>query len=129
PLKFARGDISLRMVESKTRKAAFLREAVRQLNVPDVSVDAVRVEQLLVRPELHESIDVITVRAVRIEKALLNSLQPFLKPDGLVFLFRSGDVTRDTALPTDALEWSANHMLLPHLQSRLVILKNVPRGT
>ena len=42
------------MVESKTRKAAFLREACRQLEIEDVVVETGRYEALLSRPELHE---------------------------------------------------------------------------
>ena len=47
------------MVESKTRKSAFLREAIRQLNLLDSAVETVRAEDLLTRPELHESQDLV----------------------------------------------------------------------
>ena len=44
PMKLAAPGIALRMVEAKTRKAAFLREAVRQLNLGDTVVEATRYE-------------------------------------------------------------------------------------
>ncbi len=119
----------MRMVESKVRKAAFLREAVRQLNLTETTVEASRFEELLIRPELHEAADVVTVRAVRAERKLLAGIQAFLKPGGLLFLFRSGDAANDSSLSTDLLVWEASHVLLAHLQSRLVIFRNVPRGT
>ena len=50
PLKIAIPSLSLVMVESKTRKSAFLREAVRHLNLTDTSVETVRAEDLLTRP-------------------------------------------------------------------------------
>ena len=80
PLKLACPGITLRMIESKTRKAAFLREAVRQLDLTDTTVEASRVEELLIRPELHEAADVVTVRAVRVERKLFAAIEAFLKP-------------------------------------------------
>ena len=88
PMKLAASGIALRMVEAKTRKAAFLREAVRQLNLGDTVVEATRYEELLSRPDLHEAAGVVTVRAVRIEVRLLTGLQAFLAPGGEIFLFR-----------------------------------------
>jgi 16S rRNA (guanine527-N7)-methyltransferase len=129
PMKLVSPGISMRMVESKIRKAAFLREAVRQLKLANTIVEASRVEELLVRPELHEAADVVTVRAVRTEKKLLSGIQAFLKPGGLLFLFRGGDASTDAGLATDLLQWEASHSLLAHFQSRLVIFRNVPRGT
>ena len=41
PMKIAAPEMRLRMVESKTRKAAFLREVVRSLDLDRTSVDAV----------------------------------------------------------------------------------------
>jgi 16S rRNA G527 N7-methylase RsmG len=78
------------MVESKTRKAAFLREVVRTLALARVDVDAVRFEELLARPELHESADVVTMRAVKVDDKVLGVLQSFLKIGGRIFLFKTG---------------------------------------
>ena len=55
------------MVEVKTRKAVFLREAVRELALKDAEVETSRFEELLSRPEMHESADIVTIRAVRVE--------------------------------------------------------------
>jgi 16S rRNA (guanine527-N7)-methyltransferase len=129
PMKLVSPGISLRMVESKTRKAAFLREAVRRLDLTGTTVEASRFEALLIRPEFHEAADVVTIRAVRVERNLLTGIQAFLRSGGLLFLFRGGDASNDAALGTDLLQWEASYTLLPHLQSRLVIFRNVPRGT
>ena len=132
PMKLVAPGIALRMVESKTRKAAFLREAIRHLELSDTKVEAARVEELLIRPELHEAADVVTVRAVRIERKLLSGIQAFLKPGGLLFLFRSGDAATDVELSNDSLRLEASHTLLPQLQSRLTApcaMFHVEQGT
>ena len=84
----------LRMVESKTRKAAFLREVVRTLELDRTNVDAVRFEELLARPSLHDAMDVVTMRAVRVDRKTLSELQSFVRPGGFIFLFRHRDGRR-----------------------------------
>jgi 16S rRNA (guanine527-N7)-methyltransferase len=114
PMKVSSPGISMRMVESKARKAAFLREAVRQLGLEQTTVEASRFEDLLTRPEMRESADVVTVRAVRIERKTLMELRGFLKPEGLLFLFRTG------ALGVE--KRGTRYSLLPHLDSWLAVL-------
>lgn len=135
PLKLAAPSASLVMVEAKARKSAFLREAVRHLGLTRTQVENARYQELLARPDLHESMGVLTVRAVRIEPKVLVSLQAFLKPTGLMFLFRSG--ARDDmpdAIPPP-LRWEASYPLTSDgPNSRLVVLAkrlvgDVSRGT
>ncbi len=128
PLKLAVPDVSLRMVESKTRKAVFLREAVRVLSLSGTVVETSRFEELLARPELHEALDVVTVRAVRIEPRVLMTLQAFLRPKGQLLLFRTaarGDATESFTPP---LMWKATYPLIGSLRSRLVVLEKASVG-
>jgi 16S rRNA (guanine527-N7)-methyltransferase len=123
PFALAVPGMSLLMVESKTRKSVFLREAIRALGLQGADVATSRFEELLTRPDLHERHDLITVRAVRIETRVLLSLQAFLKPEGQLFLFR-GAASAD---PIDAapppLAWEATYPLVENLRSRLVVLR------
>ncbi|MGE0041429.1 MAG: 16S rRNA (guanine(527)-N(7))-methyltransferase RsmG [Vicinamibacterales bacterium] len=121
PFRLALPGASLRMVESKTRKAVFLREAVRALELADTHVETARFEELLSRPELHEGHELVTMRAVRVEPRTLMSLQAFLKPGGQVFLFR-GPGGADLADMTPPLSWTATYPLIESLRSRLVVL-------
>ena len=86
---YASAALRLTMVESKTRKAAFLREVVRQLALRETVVETCRYEQLLTRRDLQESADVVTVRGVRVDDRMLSALNPCLRTGGAVFLFRS----------------------------------------
>lgn len=123
PLRLALPWLALTMVEAKARKAAFLREAVRRLELPDARVESARAEELLTRADLHEAFDVLTVRAVRVEARVLNTMQAFLAPGGQLLLFRgpSGPVTPPAIVPP--LEWQGTHPLVESLQSRLTILE------
>lgn len=123
PLLLAAPQLTLRMVESKTRKAVFLREALRELELDRASVETSRFEELLTRPELHEGLDLVTVRAVRVEPRTLVGLQAFLKPEGQLFLFRGPGGTDHTDAQTVPMSWVATYPLVESLRSRLVVLK------
>ncbi len=86
PLVLAAPHAHVLMVESKARKSAFLREALRHLGV-EGSVETARFEELLTRPEFHETFDLLTLRAVRAEARTLAGLQAFVRPGGRLFLF------------------------------------------
>jgi len=122
PLRLVAPGTSLRMVESKTRKAAFLREAARVLELERTEVDAVRFEELLARPELHETMDVVTLRAVKVEPKTLAALQSFLRLGGLLFLFgTSANPIADKATPQ--LTAMNIQVLLKQWGSQLQILR------
>ena len=127
PLKLAAPGARLIMVESKVRKAAFLREAVRQIGLTETRVETARFEELLARPELHESQEVVTVRAVRTEPRVLMTLQAFLRPQGRIFLFR-GPSGQDAPPLVPPLHWIATYPLIDSLRSRLVIVGKHPIG-
>ena len=123
PLKMAIPTLSLVMVESKTRKSAFLREAARQLGLENTRVETARFEELLTRPELHESADIVSLRAVRVEERVLMNLQAFLRPGGLLFLFRSASGPDVPNLVPPTLAWVATHPLVESLRSRLTVVE------
>ena len=124
PMRLCSPTISLTMVEAKARKSAFLREAVRALRLEQTVVETARYEELLAKPELHESFDVLSLRAVRVEVRTLFTLQAFVKREGLLFLFRgpSGPDAPDVVPP---LRWVSTVPLIESLQSRLTVLRKV----
>jgi 16S rRNA (guanine527-N7)-methyltransferase len=134
PLKLALPHLHLTMVEAKVRKSAFLREASRQLGLTATDVETTRVEELLARPQLHEAFDLMSMRAVRIEMRMLNTIQAFVKPGGHVLLFR-GPHGPAEPLVVPPLQWVDTYPLVEAMQSRATLLQkrpigaHVPRGT
>lgn len=121
PLKIARPDLTLTMVEAKTRKSVFLREVVRHLGLSNCQVETVRFEQLLARPAFLEALDVLAIRAVRVEVQELRTLQAFLAPGGQMLWFLSGSQPVPMIPPPFGLV--SEHPLLEALRSRLVVLR------
>jgi 16S rRNA (guanine527-N7)-methyltransferase len=101
PLKLIRRALSLTLVESKARKAAFLREAVRVLKLPGTDVANVRLEEL---PTPTPQADLVTVRAVRPDTALLDVAARLLRSGGHLLLF--GDPGRLTHAAFDYVNLS-----------------------
>ena len=122
PLKLASTNLHLRMVEVKTRKAVFLREAVRELGLRDAEVETSRFEELLPRAELHEALDLVSIRAVRVETRTLMTLQAFLRPGGKLLLFRGSSKSDLEDSPPPPLSWMATYPLIDTLHSKLVVL-------
>jgi 16S rRNA (guanine527-N7)-methyltransferase len=125
PLKLAATSSSrLTMVEVKARKSAFLREAVRTLALDKTTVETSRYEELLARPDLHEAFGLLSLRAVRVEVRTLLTLQAFIRPGGLIFLFR-GPSGPDAPEVVPPLRWTGTYPLVESLQSRLTVLQKI----
>lgn len=90
PLKVVRPHAHLTMTESKGRKAAFLREVTRALELKAVDVQSSRFEALfdLDRPRI--TADLITLRAVKADSELLRLCRTALKLGGELLRFSSG---------------------------------------
>ena len=117
PLKLAAPALQFVLVESKVRKAAFLREAVRHLGIGDVRVENQRLEDLAAHAELRAAADIVTLRAVRMDAGLLETIVGFLKPAGRVFAFVAGDWEQTLS------GWiSEQQPLVPALESKLAVL-------
>jgi 16S rRNA (guanine527-N7)-methyltransferase len=126
PLALSGAASLLVMVESRSRKAAFLREAVRELGLPAV-VENARFEDLVNRPEYRELMDVVSIRAVKLDSPALQAAAAFLSPGGQLALFETATAAIPELPPGLAL-----NDILPLLRSaRLTVLRreSVPRGT
>jgi 16S rRNA (guanine527-N7)-methyltransferase len=96
PLKIARPSLRLTMVESKTRKGAFLREAIRAVGLAQASVENDRFESVAQRHECAGAAALVTVRAVKADSQLFETAGLLLTVNGRLLLFRpSHDVEID----------------------------------
>ncbi|MGH9160509.1 MAG: 16S rRNA (guanine(527)-N(7))-methyltransferase RsmG [Vicinamibacteraceae bacterium] len=124
PLKLVLPHVALVMVESRVRKASFLREAVRDLGLKDARVERERFEALKESRDIAGHMDVVTVRAVRVGASELQALEALLRPGGFLLWFRGrhegGEMTPGLASVVD-------QPLVPALGSRLRVLRKLER--
>ena len=119
PMKLARPDLSLTMVEVKVRKSVFLRQVSRTLGLDRTDVENARFEELLARPQLHEGVDVVSIRAVKVDPSTLLTIQAFLKPGGTLLNFTA---MADPGPLPPPLRLRAVHTLIAENQSRLAVM-------
>jgi 16S rRNA (guanine527-N7)-methyltransferase len=120
PLGIVATGLRLTMVESRTRKVAFLREAARSLEMSSTAVMAIRFEELA--GGRRQVADCVTVRAVRPDASLLAACAALLKPEARLILF--GATHQIDELPGFALLES-----IPSPSVGSSIHAFVPRGT
>ena len=104
PLQIVRPEALLTMVESKARKAAFLREAVRTLGLENASVENARFEDIAARASAAGTADLATVRAVKTDKELFRASRALLREGGRLMLFSSSSTKIATLLGFRLLE-------------------------
>jgi 16S rRNA (guanine527-N7)-methyltransferase len=101
PLKMVRPSLTLTLVESKTRKAAFLREVVRVLKLPGTEVANMRFQEL---PTPTLAADLVTVRAIRLDRILLDESARLLRVGGRMLFFGTPGVLAHKAFRPEQLE-------------------------
>jgi len=97
PLQIVRPIERLNLVESRERKAAFLREVIRELGLGGSHVLTTRIEALAEDLENAGAADLVTVRAVRMSAPLFSQLDRLLKSGGQAVLF--GGASQKLDLP------------------------------
>jgi 16S rRNA (guanine527-N7)-methyltransferase len=120
PFKIAHPTARLTMVEATAKKAAFLREAVRVLELSDAVVLRERFENL---GDQVNGLDLVTVRAVKTDPALFRKLHGVLAPAGRAFLFHSAHT--EPKFPLDSFSTVEVTPLGTVSEARLTILRPV----
>jgi 16S rRNA (guanine527-N7)-methyltransferase len=113
------------LIESIGKKAAFLRDAVRETGVP-ATVHHGRIED--VAPRLAGETDIVTARAVAPLKDLLTMIAPFLERGAQGLLLKGQDV--DAELTEAAKYWTIEHTAVPSQTSpigRILIVRRLQR--
>jgi 16S rRNA (guanine527-N7)-methyltransferase len=100
PLKLWLPDLRLTLVESNGKKATFLREAVRALELCDVTVLCERAETVSVNADL------VSLRAVEKFKQALPTARKLTKPGGRLALLIGNDQVEDVRSEIADASWT-----------------------
>jgi len=88
PLKIARPDIALYLLETSRKKVSFLKETIRKLGLKGVTVIHDRVEKLMAAGIMAAAGDAVISRASFQVPALLGMGRHFLRPGGRLIVMR-----------------------------------------
>ena len=117
PIKMAAPEVDLVLIESNTRKAAFLSEVIRSLELTGVSVINKRMEEI---DSLRASLDFAVARALGNIPSLLNWSCSSLKPNGRVVLWLGGKDTREV-LSLAGWIWRSP-IVIPRSENRVLLI-------
>jgi 16S rRNA (guanine527-N7)-methyltransferase len=118
PIKLWAPDISLTLIESNHKKAAFLAEVTRALTLTDINIKNARAETL---PQ--HSFDLVTLRAVeRFDKALPVAAA-LLSPGGTLALLIGASQLAEAKSVLPVLSWS-DPLPIPNSGSRILAVGN-----
>lgn len=88
PLKIMRPDLQIVMVDSIRKKTLFLKQAIADLDLQNITVINQRVEAVSQNPDFHKRFDIATARAVGGIDKLIQWGKPFLKDRGYFLLWK-----------------------------------------
>lgn len=123
-----RDRIRVSLIESDTRKAAFLREVARQTGVP-VDILATRIEN----PETQRKVgrvDVVTVRALAPLSRLLELAAPFFAPRTVGLFLKGRDIHGE--IDEARVSWRVDVELVQSMtdsQGQIAVVRNVAAKT
>jgi 16S rRNA (guanine527-N7)-methyltransferase len=100
PIAICRPEIHLTLGESQSKKAAFLREVVRTLNLTNVDVFNGRVEAL------NREFDAVALRAVDKMPGACRAAEPKIASNGYFILFVTKDSAQSLVAEFDQIIWT-----------------------
>lgn len=98
PLKFARPDLKITLLEPRRKKTLFLQRVIDELDLEDVEVVRGRLEEGNVKPEWQSSFDLVTTRGTGSAPALFQQIKLLIRPGGACWFYKG------TAGPREANE-------------------------
>jgi 16S rRNA (guanine527-N7)-methyltransferase len=115
PIKLWAPSVSLTLIESNHKKAAFLREVTRSLTLTNVNIQNARAETLAA------TFDVVTLRAVERFEATLATAASLVSPTGHLALLISAAQQDQARALLPHLTWS-NPAPVPNSRSRILLV-------
>ena len=120
PIKLWAPQISLTLIESNHKKAAFLREIARALTLTDVNIQNARAETLL-----GNSYDIVTLRAVERFESILPIAAALVAPLGRLALLIGASQQNQARASQPGFTWS-EPVPIPHSRARVLLIGHRP---
>lgn len=117
PVKIARPDLGVALVEASRRRVAFLEHVVRGLNLDGLRVVGARAEALARQPEFRERFDVVISRALARTGVSVELCLPLAAPGGTVVLLKGPSAARELAEVRPLIERLGGELEPPRMRA------------
>jgi 16S rRNA (guanine527-N7)-methyltransferase len=125
PLKAARPDLHLTLIDSIRKKISFLNHVIRRLDFQQIETIQIRVEELAKQNTALKKYDVVMCRAFSDLTGFIKKALPLMSTDGELILYRGVTTQADIqSLHSFALPYKIHPYRLPYLNAErsLIIL-------
>lgn len=95
PLKFARPELRLTLLEPRRKKSLFLQRVVDELKLKNVTVIRQRIEEFSILPDNLQKFDLITARGTGTTDRLLPILLPLLRRGGSCWFYKGSTLKKE----------------------------------
>jgi len=116
PLKLARQDLQLTLLEPRRKKRLFLQRVISELKLTDVRALGGRLEDFAALANERAAYDLITTRGAGSSLKLFPHLRALLQAQGSIWFYKSPTVRREARQLSDAFSCSLE---IVHLQENL----------
>jgi len=117
PIKLWAPEISLTLIESNQKKAAFLREVARALTLTHINIQNVRAEDL----DPDQTFDLVTLRAVERFAAILPTAAKLVAPGGRLALLIGSSQVKEAQTILPELSWQPE-IAIPGSKARTMLV-------
>lgn len=104
PLAIHRKDTDITGIDSTAKKINYVNTTAKKLGLSNITAISARAEDLAGTPELRESFDVATARAVASLPVLCELCLPFVKVGGLFIAMKAQNAEQETAASLRAID-------------------------
>lgn len=104
PLKIARDDLQIDLLDSLNKRVIFLNEVINQLQLKNINAIHSRAEDEALKNEKRENYDVAVSRAVANLPVLLEYLLPFVKLNGICVCMKGANIEEEVKSSKKALK-------------------------
>lgn len=104
PLKIARPEYEVHLLEAKAKKVSFLRDMIRKVGLTGITACQGRAGKSGDLPALLNGYDIVTARALAPLKKTIRLCSPYISPGGLLLTFKGADIDREIASSQEVME-------------------------
>ncbi|OQY26803.1 MAG: 16S rRNA (guanine(527)-N(7))-methyltransferase RsmG [Candidatus Cloacimonetes bacterium 4572_55] len=116
PLKICLPEIPMMLLDAQRKRVAFLKNAVRKLELSEVEIVHSRLECPRFQSDFAGNFDLIVSRAVENFDLILKNCLPLLTPDGILLLYKGGCVEKELETVDQIISSAFTYVVIkPHL--------------
>ncbi|MBW1690489.1 MAG: 16S rRNA (guanine(527)-N(7))-methyltransferase RsmG [Deltaproteobacteria bacterium] len=104
PLKIARPEYEIHLLEAKAKKVSFLKDMIRQVGLAGITAYQGRAGKGDDQPALLNGYDIVTARALAPLKKTIHLCCPHISPGGLLLTFKGAGIDRELASSQGVME-------------------------